>query len=183
MSVMSKKKLDKKQQRAKDVKKKILARREAIRAPKIEENSQRKKAKRISKLMKDMGELNVWADDVLMKMDNSTISQLEKNAQILQALEQEYEAEKAKKNILNEELRQKGLITLEEKLGFLHQELVNQQRAAGEAVLGPELALLENREASNIKIDKPRREVAEVTICKAPDFVSETEIKEISTED
>lgn len=170
MSIMSPKKLAKKHQRAKEVRKKILARRDAIRAPKIEENKQRKKAKRINKLIKDMGELNVWADEVLMRMDNSTLTQLEKNAQILRSLEAEYESEKAKKEKLNEELHSKGLFTLQEKLNHLSQELISQQREAG----------LEIGEVLNEKpkSDKPPREVSEVTVLRAADLEPKVETTE-----
>ena len=148
MSMMSRKKLQKKKDREKEVKKRVLHRRTAIRAPKIEENKNRKKMERISKLQKDMKELNVWADDVLGKLDSKTLTQLERNAQLLKGLEEEYEVERAKKSELNGDLESKGLNSLDEKLNHLHQNLVQSQRTS--------------------------KEVAEVTICRAEETTGES---------
>jgi hypothetical protein len=157
MSMMSRKKLQKKKDREKEVKKRVLNRRTAIRAPKIEENKNRKKMERIAKLQKDMNDLNVWADDVLQKLDSKTLTQLERNAQLLKGLEEEYEAERLKKDSLNSDLESKGLHSLDEKLNHLHQNLVQSQRNS--------------------------KEVAEVTICRAEEAVDadleeESDIKE-----
>ena len=94
MSMMSQKKMLKKKKREKDVKRRIDYKRQQLRAPIIEENQNRKKMARIAKLQKDMGDLSMWADDVLMKLDDDKLSQIEKNAKILKALEIEYEKEK-----------------------------------------------------------------------------------------
>lgn len=163
MSKMSQKKAKKKKEREKESRKKVLERREVLRAPKIEENKLQKKMKRISKLQKDMEGLNQWADEVLVKMSDKTLNQLERNAKILKALEDEYEKEKAKKTQLNNDLESKGLYALEEKLNFLHNELVEQQRSVGIEVLG------ENIVPAQKSKSKPS-EVAEVTVCKAPGF-------------
>jgi hypothetical protein len=148
MSMMSRKKLQKKKDREKVVKKRILNRRAAIRAPKIEENKNRKKMERIAKLQKDMNDLSVWADDVLGKLDSKTLTQLERNAQLLKGLEEEYEAERAKKSELNGDLESKGLLSLDEKLNHLHQNFAQSQRNS--------------------------KEVAEVTICRAEENVDES---------
>jgi hypothetical protein len=169
MSKPSAKRLKKKKDREKKAKEKVLARRKAIQAPKIEENKHRKKMKRIAKLQKGMGELSMWADDILGRMSNDTLTQLEKNAQILKTLESEYEKEKAKKKQINNNLEDKGLISLQEKLDHLHNELVEQQKAAGNEILKDELILA--------KQARSQKEVAEVSVCRVPECDSQEENK------
>lgn len=131
MSKPSPKRLKKKKIREKEAKKKVLNRRMAKRSIEIEENKERKKLKRVEKLQKEMGDLSQWADDVLVNLNNSTLCQLEKNAKILKALENEYIKEVEKKNLLNKDLENKGMLTLSDKLNYLHNNLVDQQKAAG----------------------------------------------------
>lgn len=126
------KKAQKKKDRAKRVRKQILLKRAALRAPQEEENKLKKKMKRITKLKKDMGKLNVWADDVFLKMSEQNLSQLEKNCKILKALEEEYRKETENKKNLNESLESKGCLALEEKLNHLHNKLVEEQKALHE---------------------------------------------------
>lgn len=166
MSKMSPRKLKKKKAHEKEAHQKVLSRRAALRAPKIEANKERKKMKRVGKLIKDMDGLNQWADEIFMKMSDKTLSQLEHNAQILKGLEAEWQQEKDKKQKLNSSLESKGLFELQDKLNFLHNELVDQQKAAGIEILGEDWAV--TQETSPAK--KSRKEVAEVTICKAPGF-------------
>lgn len=163
MSKPSPRRLKKKKEREKESKKKILARRKAIRAPQIEANKEKRKMKRVVKLQKEMGELNMWADDVLSKLSNETLTQLEKNAQILKALEKEYEQNLKSKKNLNDSLEQKGFATLHEKLNYLHNEFVEQQKSSGEDVLKEELALAEDAKI----LSKSTKEVADVNVCKA----------------
>jgi hypothetical protein len=125
--------------------------------------------KRIAKLQKGMGELSMWADDILGRMSNDTLTQLEKNAQILKTLESEYEKEKAKKKQINNNLEDKGLISLQEKLDHLHNELVEQQKAAGNEILKDELILA--------KQARSQKEVAEVSVCRVPECDSQEENK------
>lgn len=51
-----------------------------------------------------------------------TLQKLERNAQILKALEEEYAREKDQKKALNESLESAGHVTLKEKLGALESE-------------------------------------------------------------
>lgn len=163
MSRPSPKRLKKKKEREKEARKKVLVRRAAIRAPQVEANKEKKKMKRVVKLQKEMGELNMWADDVLSKLSNDTLTQLEKNAQILKALEKEYEKETKNKRNLNNGLEEKGITTLHEKLNYLHQQFVEQQKSLGEDVLKEELAL-----AEDAAVLRQAKEVAEINVCKAP---------------
>lgn len=157
---MSQKKALKKKKREQESHKKVLARREALRAPKIEENQTRKKLKRIEKLQKEMSGLNQWANDVLINASEKTLSQLEKNAKILNALEAEYEKELEAKKKLNQELEAKGAFSLEQKLEFLHNNLVEQQDS-----LNVKISNEENKVKKN-----SNKEIAEVSIVKAPGF-------------
>ena len=169
MGKPSPRRLKKKKEREKQAKKKVLARRDAMRAPQIEENKQKKKMKRVLKLQKDMGDLNMWADDVLSRMSNDTLTQLEKNAKILKALEKEYEQELNKKKNLNNSLEEKGITSLHEKLNYLHNEFVEQQKSAGIQILDEEISLAEQAKTCN-------KNVAEVTVCKADDLEQKNEI-------
>lgn len=154
MSKPSPKRLKKKKEREKLAKKKVLARRNAMRMEKIEENKFNKKLKRIKELKKDMVELDKWADNILCNMKNDTLSQLEKNAKILKEIEKEYEKEFSKKKKLNDDLEKKGLHSLQEKLNHLHNELAEKQKNEG-------VDLLDKKE-----------EVAEVSVSKISDFDS-----------
>lgn len=166
MTSKEQKKFKKRKQREKDVRKKILTRREIIRAPEREERAFQKKLKRIDKLKKEMGDLNVWSDDIFLKMTDDTLSQLEKNAKILKALEDEFREETTKKRNLNEQLEAEGFQTLDEKLSHLHNKLVNQQKA-----LYDQTGMSEERSeaftSASEKLKKPGKEVSEVEVIKA----------------
>ncbi len=167
MTKTKQQKLQKKAKRAKEVRKKVLARREALRAPAREARELHRRMKRIDKIQRDMGEHSVWSNEVYMQFDDKTLTQLEKNAQILKALESEYKSEVAKRDDLNADLESKGLKTLQEKLDYMHQQVVADQKAAGLEALGPEvIAQLEEQQ----KPKAPKKDVAEVSIVKAPGF-------------
>lgn len=160
---MSPKKLKKKKDHEKEAHKKVLARRAALRAPKIEENKMRRKINRVEKLKKAMqGRLGQYSDDVLLNMSETTLTQLEKNAQILDALESEYERERSKKSKLNLDLESKGLFTLNDKLSYLHDQFVEQQKAEGVSFIDEDANLTD-------LLKKPKKEVAEVTLSRAPE--------------
>lgn len=164
MGMMSSKKAKKKKEREKEVKKKLELKRKALKQPQVEENQRRRKMKRVAKLQKDLGDMSVWGEDVLMKLNDNTLSQLEKNVRILKALEMEYERELKKRRKLNQELEEKGLTSLQEKLNYLHNDLVEQQKVAGEDILKEFEADAETHQ-----------ECAEISVCKAPveDFQEE----------
>lgn len=153
-----KKKFQKKKDREKRVHKQILLQREALRAPEREERQFQKKIKRIEKLKKDMGKMNVWADEVFLNMTDKNLSQLEHNAQILKALEQEYQNEHDKKKNLNEELEGQGFLTLDQKLQHLHDKLVQQSK---------EFYGAGGLEAKEVDRSKPAKEVSDVEVIKA----------------
>ena len=124
---MSKKNFDKKKAREQKVKEKLQVQRTVKQqADKVEHDAYLRK-KRIKKFKKDMGRLDMWADEVLLKVDDATFTQLEKNAKILKVLEDEYENERNQKGQLNEKLERLGLKTLEEKMKYLHDTMAEEQ--------------------------------------------------------
>lgn len=179
MATSQQRQLQKRKAREEKNKKAKLHRQAVATKKRQEENAEFKKMKRIKKLQKDMGNLSVWADDVLMKLNDKALSQLEKNAAILKALEAEYSKEKDRKKELNEGLEAEGLRTLEQKMNALHQRLVEQQKLAGEEVIAEEKALAEGRTVDmgvggaaecRFTVNKPPVDVAEVSVSKAPGF-------------
>lgn len=121
------KKLQKKKEREREAQQKVLARREEIREPIREENRLHKKLKRIKKLKRDLGSLNIWADEVYLKASEKTLSQLEHNAKILQALEDEHRKEQEKRQAINDKLEAEGHTTLNDKLKSMHDKVVAMQ--------------------------------------------------------
>jgi hypothetical protein len=122
------KKMKKKKAREKDSKKKVLAKREQLRAKAREKRQEEKRDKRIKKLQNDMAGLDVWEDEVLKKMPDKTLEQLEHNAKILRAIEEDHEAEMGKKKKLNEDLEAAGHFTLDDKLGALQENTAEKQK-------------------------------------------------------
>ena len=127
-------KLQKKQQkqkaRDKENRKKITAKRMASRAKAKADRDEELMKKRVGKLQREMAgtEMDNWDEEMLKKMPEDTLEQLERNAKILNALEDEHEEETAKKQELNEGLEAKGHVTLEEKVNALHQNTVEEQK-------------------------------------------------------
>lgn len=165
MTSKEQKKQQKKLARAKEVRKKLLVRREAAAAPVREETVLRRKMKRVHRLKNDMGRLNVWSDEALVNMTDKTLTQLERNAKILRALEDEYQEEHAKKENLNKELESEGYYTLEEKLNNLHGKLVHQFGKAVTEAGFPEAANFEKVEATGGL--GGQREVSDVEVIRA----------------
>jgi hypothetical protein len=160
MSSKEQKKLRKRKERDQKNLKAKLARQAKATAARQEETAEFRRLKRIKKLQKEMGDLNIWADDVFLKMDDKTLSQLEKNCNILKALEDEYKKEHAKKEALNKELEGAGQETLEDKLSFLHNKLVAQSKE-----LSGQMAALDQPTAG---MGGGTEEIAEVSVIKAP---------------
>lgn len=156
---MSKQRLKekKKKDREKESKKKVALRREKIRESAREENKEFKHNERIRKLRKEMGELDIWADEVYKNMDEKTLIQLETNAKILKGLEREHRESFEEKQKINDDLESKGLTTLEEKVKYLHDKLVEEQSS------------LINEMANNCLVNKPipKKEVSDVEVIKA----------------
>lgn len=121
---MSKKQQErKKKQREQKAKMRVLARRNAIRKKSGEDKKSaaldRKFRTKIQPIIKDP-----LKKEVMEKIKNEKIlSKLEKNAEILKALEKQYLDEVEQKNQINQQLEAEGHITLEEKMAALEKKI------------------------------------------------------------
>jgi hypothetical protein len=165
MASKEQKKLQKRKERDKKNRDKLLYRRAVKTKKQQEENAEYHKSKRIEKLQRELGELNQWSDEVLKKVPNDTLTQLEKNAKILKSLEDEYEQERAKKRQLNESLESEGSLTLEQKMAKLHAGL-SQTQIDGISCLDESKLVVEG--STSGRIGMPRKEISEVQVIKAP---------------
>jgi hypothetical protein len=182
MTTKDQKKQQKKNARAKENRGKLLAKREAANIPVREERLFYRKCKRVNQLKNSLGKLNVWDNETLLSMSEKTLAQLEHNAKVLRALEDEYQQENAKKEALNEELESEGFYTLQEKLNSLQGKMVDHFTKsvveAGIKPSEPEEEESDNFAAVNAKLDTlsgsggmgGRREVSDVEVIKAPVF-------------
>lgn len=120
MASKTQRKLQKRKEREKEAHQKVLARREVLRASVREERDEVRKEKRIKKLQKDLERFDqIMSDRELGAVSEDTISQLERNVEILKKLEDEYNREMLQKQEINEELEKQGYLTLEEKMEAL----------------------------------------------------------------
>lgn len=156
MTSKEQRKLQKRKAREKETRQQILARREQLRAPAREAKEEIRREKRIRKLQRDMEHFDqVMHERELAVASDSTLSQLEKNIEILKALEAEHNREMAQKAALNQELEEKGYFTLEEKMKAAQELLVKDTNVG---VGG----------SAECKVGAPRRASAEVSVIKAP---------------
>jgi hypothetical protein len=129
MASKQQKKLQKQKAREKSSHDKVLRLRAKKRAIDKEEREEFRKNKLIKKIKRDMEGLDIWADEVYQKMPEKTLKQLQHNAKILQALEEEYEEEMKSRNNLQSELKEEGAENLGEMVDVMH------KRASDDAVL------------------------------------------------
>jgi hypothetical protein len=113
------KKLQKQKKRDQASKEKVLKLRAKKRAIAKEEKDEWRKDKIIKKIKHDMEGLDLWADEVYEKMPENTLKQLQHNAKILRALEDEYEAEMKTRKDRQENLKEEGAATLNEMIDKL----------------------------------------------------------------
>lgn len=183
MSAKEQKKLQKKKEREKNVKLKKIRRQAILTKKRQEEAADFKKEQRVKKIQKEMGDLSIWGDEVLLKMSEENLSTLEKNCQILKALESEHKKELAKKQELNENLEEEGFLTLEEKINALHQKMLQKQKKEVEDF--KDRSLISEDDASSLvqevdqrladlgikfntrSVEKPLKETAEVSVIKS----------------
>jgi len=150
------KKLQKRKSREKDARKKVLVRREAIRAPIRKEKEEILRQKKIRKLQRDLEQFDqVMTDREMFEASDDTLSQLEKNVMILKALEEEYNREMEKKEKINERLESEGYYTLEEKM------------QAAREIYGSDMGVGGSAGAS-FSVKKPMKDVSEVSVVNNP---------------
>lgn len=153
MTSKQQRKLQKRKNREKEIRQQFLAKREQLLAPIREAKQDVIREKRIKKLQKDLEQFNqVMQDRELQNASNDTLSQLEKNIQILRVLEDEYNREIQQKAALNQQLEEKGYFTLEDKMKAAQELLVDNVGVGGSA---------------ECKVGDAR-DVAQVSVTKAP---------------
>lgn len=161
------KKLEKKKAREKEVAKKLLTKRTEKRKAVSEERNFGRRLKRISKLQRDLGQRNQWAPEVLYGLDDSTLTQLEKNAKILRELEREHEDEVEKRAALNRQLESEGFLDIKGKLDALQNERVEAQleEARRQEAAAQSTSVLK---APRKRRSGPPKEVSEVEVMRDP---------------
>lgn len=120
----------KKKDREKNSKLRVLKRRTVIREKRKLEQAERQKEAELQEIVH--GKLKPIVTDAtkLEALENAkqkaAMEKLQKNMQILEALEQEYEAEQALRNQINNNLENEGHMTLKEKMDALHEKALEQ---------------------------------------------------------
>lgn len=128
--MISKRKLEKRKKREKIGRERSKKSKMELLNKKVAENNERKRLIRLEKLQKDLISMNQPADtEKLLMLNDNSISQLEKNITILKGLEQEYENEQKKREVINEELEEQGYVTLDQKLKVLQEKTATEQKA------------------------------------------------------
>lgn len=156
MTSKEQRKLQKRKVREKETRQQLLARREQLRAPAREAREDMRREKRIKKLQKDLEHFDqVMQERELAVASDDTLSQLEKNIEILKVLESEHNREMAQKAALNQELEEKGYFTLEDKMKAAQELLVKETNVG---VGG----------SAECKVGGPVKETAQVSVIKAP---------------
>lgn len=164
------KKLQKKKAREKQVQDKLRAKREATRGVAREEREELRAQRKFRKEQRQLEALEERMGEFYDKLPPETRAQLERNIEILKALEEEYDAEMAKKQQLNEELEAAGCVTPEEKMKFLHEKAVAQQKdtAIVEVIKAPGT---EQIETFSDLCDRVQEQVAEKVAEGLPDKI------------
>lgn len=117
MTSKQQKKIKKRKDRQREIHKKSLLKKEKSLIPLRHAKEDMLREKRIVKVQRDLERFNqVMTERELSELNDKKLSQLEKNIQILKALEEEYDRELAQKQKLNDDLENNGYYTLEEKL-------------------------------------------------------------------
>lgn len=134
---VSKRKLEKRKKCEREGKKKALQRRLANIVTKAEENREKKRMARLEKLQTELLSMDQFVDaEKMLTLGDKAISQLEKNVVILKGLEEEFEQEQKKRDLLNEELEESGHITLEQKLKAVQENTITQQKIEAQVGMG-----------------------------------------------
>ena len=132
---LSRKQIEKRKQRDKDVRKKVLERRTEIRTERKLVEEERSKEREMYEI--EHGKVRPalpgnpeLAQKVLAERESKVAEKLRKNIEILKHLENEYEKEQASRNNLNQPLESEGHMTMKEKMDALHEKALKMQRVA-----------------------------------------------------
>ena len=118
MSIPSKKRLEKKKKHEREDRKRLLKRREKIRA----EAKSDKERWRLERDTRIKQQPFVKEPKPHARTPEEVAAQIEENYRALQALEQAYEVEASNRECLNKALEEEGFTTLREKMDFLNQQ-------------------------------------------------------------
>ncbi len=116
----------KKKQRESDVKVKLDKRREAVKTASKEQLLEFREQRRFKKEHKEYQRLEKQMDELYAKLPQSTRDQLERNIEILKALEEEHKKETQEKQELNQQLESEGHFAPEDKMQALHERAVKE---------------------------------------------------------
>lgn len=126
-----KQKEKKKKEREKIAKSRILRRREALRKERKELNMEQQQEKQAEQsaygkpqpfIKNDSSDLNNILQENKDASKEGLKEKLEHNLKILEALEQEYEAETSQRKEINQKLENEGFMTMKEKMDALHRK-------------------------------------------------------------
>lgn len=137
MTSKEQRKLKKRKKREKENRQQTLRRRAASRAKAKEEREEQRREKRIDKLQRELYAMDQhFEKEQLAAASDDVIAQLEKNVEILRALEREHDKEMSEKAALNESLEEQGLLTMEDKMQALHEANMERQKAEAQVGVG-----------------------------------------------
>ena len=163
-------KLQKRKEREKEVKQQLLVKRTAARSVVRDQLEDFRKEKRVRKIQREFEHFDEIMDErQLMEADDKVLTQIEKNIEILKALEDEHNREVAEKQNLNEELEESGALTLEEKLQAAKNKMASDCGVGGSA-------------ECKVSVNRPPKDFAVVDVIKAPQNTVEQEVEKILTE-
>jgi hypothetical protein len=178
MTSQAQRKLKKKKTKERDAKKRVLARREALRVPLREEKAEARRNKRQDKFIKEVASLDnnfqFFTEEQLANLDESTLTQLEENCKVLRGLEHEFEKEVEAKLQLNEELEDDGHFSLQEKLKAMSEKTITQQKnIADQQDVGTGGVADCKMAVAKAKSVKKKSDTAEIALVKANEDSSE----------
>lgn len=122
----------KKKKREKVAKQRVLRRREQMRAVRKEDAAKERLERELSPKM-----MPIVNDPLIREMRekarvDSAKAQIEKNLELLKALEEEYDKEQALRQQVNEDLEAEGHMSMKDKLDALHKKALAIQEQKGE---------------------------------------------------
>lgn len=172
MASKQQKEMKKRKEKERDSRKKVLAKREQLRKQAKEARQEYLRDKRIAKLQREMDRLDVNLPENVKELPDEVLTQIEHNAKILAALEQEHEEETKKKRELNQGLEEQGHSTLDAKVRALRQNFFQQEQVGvgGAAECRMNIAPPQPRRFKDVSdVEVIKAPVADVEVIKAPE--------------
>lgn len=134
---LSRKDIQKRKQREKNVRKKVLERRDEIRKERKLVEEERNKEREMFLLEHGHTKAALPGNPELAEIkkaerEKKVSEKLKRNLAILKNLEQEYENEQAIRSKLNNQLEDEGYMSMKEKMDALHAKALNMQKVAND---------------------------------------------------